>query len=58
MINRLKQIWRDHKAMSLIRKGNGDVQLVLTVGQYGSGWDCYIYQRHQPLSMRSPYTNA
>ena len=44
MLKRLKQILRDHKAMNLVRAGNGDVQLVQVVGA-NNGFDCYLFQR-------------
>lgn len=44
MINKLKQIINDHRAMNLIRSNFGDVYLIAVVGQDYHGWDCTVNQ--------------
>jgi hypothetical protein len=50
MFQRLRQALRDHKAMGLIRSGNGDVNLTFVVVGGGldspptCGYECDLYQ--------------
>lgn len=54
MFRKIKQVINDHKAMNVIRKGNGDVHLVAFVGVNGNGWDCRLFQRDCVSSAHDP----
>ena len=56
IIKKIKQIIADHRAMSEIRNGKGDVQLIACVGIDGFRWDCHIYQHADYSSATDPST--
>jgi hypothetical protein len=54
MLRKIKQILNDHKAMNVLREGNGDVHLELFVGGQGVGWDCRLFQRNETYAAADP----
>jgi hypothetical protein len=54
MFTKIKQVWADHRAMNVIRNGNGDVHLVSFAGQDHSGWDCRLFQHEDEVSAPDP----
>jgi hypothetical protein len=49
------QLRRDHQAMQIFRRHNGDLKLVSFVGgKWGQGYDCSIFQHSWVESHRDP----
>lgn len=54
VFRKIKQIINDHKAMNVIRDGNGDAKLEVFIGVNGRGWDCWLFQREGYTSASDP----
>lgn len=44
LIDKVRQIYFDHKAMSMVRDKFGDVCLTACVGEQGKLWHCSVFQ--------------
>jgi hypothetical protein len=55
MIDKIRQIARDHAAMNVLRRSNGDCELVCYVSANGrSGFDCFLFQGPAQSSEEDP----
>lgn len=54
MFSKIRQIITDHKAMNLLRRNLGDMELVSYASNDGGGFDCYPYQRDEYASAKDP----